>query len=386
MKLALHITVLTIVLQLHGMQAFGQSDQNLHQDSLNVMEAGFKNDSLDSKEDKKIDYKFSGRIHRTNMIVDDGISTNMFFMDSDQAPTMLKLQVSSSPRRKVSVSGNLELAIQSNRPMSVNQNNPNPGTIVRIQASEVTINHNNFGSLDIGTGFVSSAVIIEYDLSGTSRSSMVLTGLLAPGMLFGNKESGTLSDVKVSDYFFSPERLLISDRVRYRSPLILKGFQVSGSYASDRRWDASIRYFRTFEQWKLQSFISIENRPTQIFDDRYVIGASMKHIASGFSLTGVYTIADLLEEDWNAKGFSSKIGLDRKFISQGATSFSLDFGKGYDITTRGEYTTNVGAFTQQKFDSINLDLYLGYRSYNISSTREDLHSLQTYTLGMIFSF
>jgi hypothetical protein len=386
MKLALHVTVLTIVLQLQGMQAFGESDQGLYQDKLDVMNAGLNNDSIDSKEDKKIDYKFSGRIHRTNMIVEDGISTNMFFMDSDQAPTMLRLQVSSSPRRKVSVSGNLELAIQSNRPMLVNQNNPNPGTIVRVQASEVTIKHNNFGSLDIGTGLVSSAVIIEYDLSGTSKSSMVLTGLLAPGMLFGDKESGTLSDVKVSDYFFSPERLLISDRVRYRSPLILKGFQISGSYASDRRWDASIRYFRTFEQWKLQSFVSIENRPTQIFEDRYVLGASLKHLVSGFSLTGLYTIADLLEEDWNAKGFSLKIGHEKKYISQGTTSFSLDFGKGYDITTLGEYTTNFGAFAQQKFDSINLDLYLGYRRYSISSTSDDLHPLQTYTLGMLFNF
>ena len=39
-----------------------------------------------------------GRVHRVIMQVDDGASTNGFFMDSDQGPTMLRADISSRHR------------------------------------------------------------------------------------------------------------------------------------------------------------------------------------------------------------------------------------------------------------------------------------------------
>ena len=69
-----------------------------------------------------------GRVHRVIMQVDDGASTNGFFMDSDQGPTMLRADIISRVSSDWTLAGALEIGIQSNRPFRVNQDNPNPGT------------------------------------------------------------------------------------------------------------------------------------------------------------------------------------------------------------------------------------------------------------------
>ena len=41
-------------------------------------------------------FTLGGRVHRVMMWVDDGASTNGFFMDSDQGPTMLRADISNT--------------------------------------------------------------------------------------------------------------------------------------------------------------------------------------------------------------------------------------------------------------------------------------------------
>jgi len=347
---------------------------------------GDAQDSFGSKESRKINYELSGRIHRTNVLVDDGISQNIFFMDSDQAPSRIKLQANTRVKGNFTVGGNIEIGVQSNRPSMVNQENPNPGAIVRILSSEINFSHNSIGYLDLGTGFSSSAVVIEYDLSGTSTSALVLNGLLLRGMSFGDEETDSLSNKKVSDYFYSPERLLITDRIRYRSPVLLNGLQLSGSVASDRRCDASLRYFRLFKYWNLKAFVSYEQKPTKDLISRSVLGASIKHRHSGISLTSLYAIGTTEIEDWKPGGYLIKFGIERELSSIGSTSFSVDLGEGVAISTLNESTTSTGAFVQQNIESLNLDVYLGYRKYEIHSNDNKFHPLQSYTLGVLFTF
>ena len=49
----------------------------------------------------------SGRIHRVIMQLEDGVSTNGFFMDSDQALTMLRTDVKTSDNNDWIISGAL---------------------------------------------------------------------------------------------------------------------------------------------------------------------------------------------------------------------------------------------------------------------------------------
>jgi len=125
-------------------------------------------DSTQLSSDKKTTFNISGRIHRTFMLVDDGINTDFFFMDSDQTPTSLKFSIATKPNTVFSIYGNLEVALQSNRPFSIDQNNPNPGTVLRIMASEVIFDHLALGKISLGTGLSSSAIQLDADLSGTS--------------------------------------------------------------------------------------------------------------------------------------------------------------------------------------------------------------------------
>jgi len=114
----------------------------------------------------------SGRIHRVVMLVDDGVSNNGFFMDSDQS------------QKGWIVSGSLEVGIQSNRSFHVNQKNPNPGTDIRVIVAEIVFYNCKIGRFSFGRGFAAAWVAPEVDLSGTVPAALLAVGNLAPGMLF----------------------------------------------------------------------------------------------------------------------------------------------------------------------------------------------------------
>jgi hypothetical protein len=115
----------------------------------------------------------SGRIHRVIMQLEDGVSTNDFFMDSDQALTMLRTDVKTSDNNDWIISGALEVGLQSNRPFDVSQDNPNPGTDIRVREANVNLENEKLGKFSLGRGFSAAWVVSEYDLSGTSRALSV---------------------------------------------------------------------------------------------------------------------------------------------------------------------------------------------------------------------
>ena len=86
-----------------------------------------------------------GRLSRLMMQVDDGASTNGFFMDSAQAPTMLRADISTQANNDWTWSGALEVGIQSNSASQVSQDNPNPGTDITVRDAEVILDGTRFG-------------------------------------------------------------------------------------------------------------------------------------------------------------------------------------------------------------------------------------------------
>ena len=78
----------------------------------------------------------SGRVHRVIMLVEDGASSNVFFMDSEQAFSMLRADATKRHDGDWIVSGALEVSIQSNPGILVSQDDPNPGTDLTVRDAE----------------------------------------------------------------------------------------------------------------------------------------------------------------------------------------------------------------------------------------------------------
>ena len=328
---------------------------------------------------------FGGSIHRTIMYVDDGLNNDIFFMDSEQPPTHLRVSVQNKLNKNFSVFGNLWIGIQSNRPFEVSQDNKNPGVAFRALISEVGISHKNIGSIELGRGFTSSAVFTEVDMSGTSVGSMLTSGNLAPGIKFVDADANELSDRQVFNYFLDTERLMLADRIRFDSKSFAGGLIASASAAADGRWDASVRYFPKVGKFAFRAVMTYEQKPFRDLDSRTLAGFGIRHEQSGVNLTTIASYG-YTPDDRDPYGYVIKGGVTRRFTELGKTSFSIDYAQNYDATIEGERAKSYSFFVNQSFKPINLTVYLGYRKYDVQDSDLNLLPINTTTLGVFFNF
>jgi hypothetical protein len=330
-------------------------------------------------------FTLGGRVHRVIMQVDDGASTNGFFMDSDQGPTMLRADISSRVSSDWTLGGALEVGIQSNRPFRVSQDNPNPGTDLTVREADLELKSDRYGTFSFGRGFSAAWTTPEIDLSGTVPSALLATGNLAPGMQFIDRATNELSGIAVNQHFADTERLLLVDRLRYDSPSFGGGFQLSGTLAADARWDAALRYYPSHDDWTIRAAATYQHKPFQDLDARYDLGFAARHNETGLNIN-VGLVGGEARDGRDLSAYIIKAGWLANLNTLGYTAFSADFSSGSNARLDGDEAESVGLFVQQKLDSVGLDLYGGFRRYEVERPDIDLRPMNVFALGAIFTF
>jgi hypothetical protein len=327
----------------------------------------------------------SGRVHRVVMQVDDGASRNGFFMDSDQGPSVLRADASSQAANGWIISGALEVGMQSNRSFMVSQDNPNPGTDIQMREANVNIEHESFGKFSLGRGLSAALLYPEIDLSGTVPVALLNVGNLAPGMKFVDRSTNDLSSIQVLQHFVDTERLGLVDRFRYDSPTFGGGLQLSGTLAADERWDAAARYYTSGDNWTVRAATTYEHEPFRDVEDRITLGVSARHNATGLSLTAAIARGEATDGR-KGTGYVVKGGWLTNLNKLGQTAFSLDFTTGNDAILDGDEAESFGFFALQKWNEIGLDLYGGFRRYEVKRPDIDLKPMNVLAVGAIYSF
>ena len=72
---------------------------------------------------------------------------------------------------------------------------------------------------------------------------------------------------------------------------------------------------------------------------------------------------------WYVKG-----GWNTDFFQIGGTAFSIDFTETYDMDQDGDEGWSLGAFTVQKIRGFGIELYGGFRMYDLD--RDDVNTDQ----------
>jgi len=327
----------------------------------------------------------SGRVHRVVMQVDDGASRNGFFMDSDQGPSVLRADASTQASNGWKISGALEVGMQSNRSFMVSQDDPNPGTDIQMREADIVFEHDRFGKASIGRGLAAALLYPELDLSGTVPAALLNVGNLAPGMKFVDRSTNELSSIQVFHHFVDTERLGLVDRVRYDSPTFAGRLQLSGTVAADARWDAAARYYTSGDDWTFRAATTYEHKPYRDIEDRITLGISARHNATGLSLTAAVARGNATDGR-EGTGYVVKGGWLTNLNSLGHTAFSLDYTTGNDAFLDGDEADSFGFFTLQKWDEIGLDLYAGFRKYEVKRPDIDLKPLDVLAFGVLYSF
>ena len=371
--------------QLAGMQSVRVEEHNSREASGDDADTGRDDEPFVVRRSEKGVLSLGGRVHRVVMQVDDGVSTNGFFMDSDQGPTMLRADFTGQPGSDWNLSAALEVGIQSNRSLRVNQDNPNPGTDITVRDAELVLQSDKFGKFSFGRGLAAAWVVPEIDLSGTVPSALLQSGMLAPGMQFVDRSTNDLSSIPVNQHFVDTERLLRVDRLRYDSRMFGGGIQLSGTLAADSRWDTAIRFYPSIDEWTFRAAATYEQKPFRDFEYRSQLGFSARHNKTGLNLTMAASRGETTDGS-EGSGYVIKGGWLSNLNSLGHTAFSIDYLSVSDAVLQGDQADSIGFFVQQKWDSIGLDLYAGFRTYKVERPDIDLRPLDVLALGAMYSF
>ena len=334
-----------------------------------------------------ITWSLSGRIHRIIMAVDDGAETNSFFMDSDQGPTMIRLDAQAPQSSSGwTLGGRLEIGIQSNRSQNVSQDEPNPGTDLTVRDADIKFEHQKYGKFNVGRGFSAAWLAPEIDLSGTGPVALLTVGMFAPGMKFVDANSGELTDLRVRHFFVDTERLLLVDRVRYDSPSFYGGIIVSGTIAADSRWDTALRYYPNVEGWQVRSALTYQNQPVIGIMSRTDIALAAKHLHTGLSLSAGHSLSKREFTKSNSKAYVLKAGIEKHLFDIGSSAFSVDYTAGQYIDSKNDDVNSIGLVAAQHLDVFNTYIYVGLRRYSVNHTDINLEDLNVAAFGIRFSF
>lgn len=331
-----------------------------------------------------INVKLSGRIHRMLHFVQDGKDSTLFYTDSDQGPTSLRVDATTHPSKNLTIGGTIELGIQQNRPLRVSQDSQDVGIDITGRLAEIYADSSKYGKLTLGRGFMASWVTPEIDLSGTQNGSLLTVGMLFGGLKFVEKETNKLSDIRVHNVFVDIERLLIMDRIRYDSPFF-SGFRTSGGVASDGRWDLALRSRHSAGDFSLRGAVTYQDEPFLDIDWRWDAGISARHEPTGLNLTVGFS-----REGFNGgregHGIIFKPGWLADLFTFGKTAISLDVFHNSNISTEGETGDSIGMFVVQNWDKYGMRFYAGYRRLNIDNPDVKTKSLNVLSFGVLLQF
>lgn len=164
-----------------------------------------------------------------------------------------------------------------------------------------------------------------------------------------------------SDLPFDGSRMSV---VRYDSPT-LGGFIASASWAGDDVWDAALRYAVEAGGFKIAAAVGYREVKS---DDLKTItaAASVQHVASGLFANAMYGRIDAGGGD-EATGYHVQGGIEwALFQNLGKTTA---YGEWARLDFDGsEVGSAWGGGVVQAIDAAAMDLYIGYRTYDLGET------------------
>ncbi|MGH6884604.1 MAG: porin, partial [Geminicoccales bacterium] len=210
---------------------------------------------------------------------------------------------------------------------------------------------------------------------------------IAGGLLFRDKEGG-LTDVRVADAFFDFDGDR-QNRVRYDTPVLGPGFQLSASAGSDQRYDASVNWGGDFDQWPgvdigpftTLAAVGISDPSEDDVDYRLMGSGAILHNPTGLNLTVSGGMDQADEGDpYNLYGKLGWYGTMNRF---GNTGVGVDFTRGHDVSAPGDTGYSVGGAMVQTIGGYGTELYTQVRWYSLD--RDDAPSVDDIVVGTLGS-
>jgi predicted porin/uncharacterized coiled-coil protein SlyX len=328
---------------------------------------------------ERVKLAISGQVNRAVNIVDDGKSTNAYFVDNDNSESRVRFVGTARATDDLTIGSKIELSIAPNKAGEVDQNNQETNNVFDQRWTEVSLDSKRFGKLSLGKGATASYGSAAVDLSGTGVISYATIADTAGGMLFRQTSDDSLTDVRIGQAFNSFDGLNRRNRVRYDTPAFY-GFHLAGSLVSDDRYDAALYWGGQGYGFKAAGAAAFADPNEDDADFQYDGSFSLLHESTGLNLT---LSAGWLERDdqGDAQNLYGKLGWLRRFFSFGETAFGVDYTQSMNLPTGRDKGYSIGAAAVQQFEEFGTEIYLLYRLHSLDRDLEP--SVQDINVGSI---
>jgi len=334
---------------------------------------------------KRVKLAISGQVNRAVNIVDDGKSTDAYFVDNDNSESRVRFVGTAEATDDLTIGSTIELSIAPNKAGEVDQNNQETNNVFDERIVEATLDSKRFGKLSLGKGHTASYGTASVDLSGTAVISYATIADTAGGMLFRQTSDDNLTNVRIVDAFNSFDGLSRKNRVRYDTPTF-HGFHLATSAISDQRYDAAVYWGVQGYGFKAAGAAAFAYPNEDDTDFQYDGSFSLLHEDTGLNLT---LSAGLQERDnqGDAENTYVKVGWLRRFFSFGETAFGVDYTRSLNLPTGRDDGYSVGVAAVQQFEEYGTEIYLLYRLHSLDRDVEpNVHDVNVGSIGARVKF
>jgi hypothetical protein len=334
---------------------------------------------------ERVKLSISGQVNRAVNIVDDGKSTDAYYVDNDNSESRVRFVGTARATDDLTIGSKIELSIAPNKAGEVDQNNQETNNIFDQRWTEVSLDSKRFGKLSLGKGATASYGSATVDLSRTGVISYATIVDTAGGMLFRQTSDDSLTNVRIGDAFNDFNGLNRRNRVRYDTPAFY-GFRLAGSLVSDERYDAALYWGGQGYGFKAAGAAAFAYPNEDDTDFQYDGSFSLLHEATGLNLT---LSAGMLERDNqdDAQNLYGKVGWLTRFFSFGKTAFGVDYTRSLNLPTDSDDGYSVAAAAVQQFEEYGTEFFLLYRLHSLDrDAAPSVHDISVGSIGARVKF
>lgn len=340
---------------------------------------------------ERVKLAISGQVNRAMNVVDDGDSTDAYFVDNGASNTRIRFVGTAGINEDLTLGSRLEMSFTPNASGKVNQDDQETSDSYDERYADLSLASKEYGTLYFGKGDAASNNTAEVDLSGTDVVEYASIADIAGGMLFYDSDTDDLTGTKVSDAFNDFDGLSRKSRVRYDLPRYY-GFGLAGSVISDSRWDSALTWSGSGYGFKAGAaaavaYINEDNAASGFIAEYQYDGSfSVLHEDTGlnFTFSAGTKDSDTQADPYNIWG---KLGWQTSFCPLGKTSFGIDYGHTENISADGDEGDSFGVAIVQSFADYGTELYLQFRQYSLDrEAAADLDDINVGTIGARVKF
>ena len=372
------------------------------------------------KGNRVVSLQVYGQVNKALLFWDDGVDSDAYVVDNDNSGSRIGFTGKAALRPGWSTGFLVELDIQDAASNQVDNDTDfdDPADEILIRYSNVYIESERLGRVTLGQGSTAADGAAEVVLGNSLRNSDLHFGNDFLIRLGSGASSGFRLDQWASNFDSSRD-----DLVRYDSPAIY-GFIVSASWGDDDYADVALRFKKEWNSVRVAAAIAYQwdgsNDGTTFVDDidstagGVTVNSDAEVLLGSISVmhipTGLYAAfaAGQLEVDGQGAGATDdanfwyiQLGLEKKFLSYGSTTFYAEYGLYQDMAAvfDGSLATDIeeseaerwGFGVVQKFDSAAMELYAQATFWDFEATQYNgvslgLEDLSTIMVGSRIKF